>query len=77
MPVGQGVMRVSRQKPSLVVKRGEGGFFDFVGGQLVALAANMVVACSRTALFKKTFPLEFMFYMPFGKRGFDALGSAF
>ena len=48
-----------------------------VGGQLVVFAANLVVACSGTALLKKTFFVKLMFYMPFGERGFDALGSAF
>ena len=70
-------MRVTRQKPAFLIKRGEDGFFDLVGGQLVVLAANLVVACSCTALLKTKFSVEFMFYMPFGERGFDALGSAF
>ena len=48
-----------------------------VGGELVIFAANLVVASSGTALLKKTFFVKLMLYMPFGKRGFDALGSAF
>ena len=75
--VGQRVMRVARQKPAFVVKGGEGGFFYLVCGQLVVFAANLVVARSGTALFKKIFPVKFMLYMSFGKGEFDALGSVF
>ena len=76
MPVSIRV-RGPRDQPSFVVKGGEGRFFDVVGGQLVVFAPNLVVACRSAALLEETFFVQFVFYAFFGKRGFEALGSAF
>ena len=43
MPVGQGFGAFWTKQIALVVKGGEGSFFDVVGGQLVIFAAKLFI----------------------------------